>query len=120
MMYKAMLTNIVDMQSLACDVDPDDEQQVINLMAEFKAVGLIPILLPVYQVQRAHYEGKDWVEDLYKVPCTSFCSAALEASFRLAYEGSHEEHLTVLICSDKEHADHIATIVTRFHYGERT
>jgi hypothetical protein len=107
---ECMLTSIVDMSSLHCDLDADEE--TVQYMAKiFNQIGVIPFPLPVWQVSAANWQlGKGWTEAGYQLPSNQFLCNVLAAAFSLADQGLHVERLTVLICRNQKQAETIAKL----------
>jgi hypothetical protein len=109
MLIESMLTSIVDMESLYCDLDADEE--AVQYMAEgFDQIGVIPFPLPVWQVSTANYQGGEWTEAGYQLPSNQFLCNVLASAFSLAEQGLHVERLTVLVCRNQEQAETIAKL----------
>jgi hypothetical protein len=109
MLTDCMLTSIVDMESLVCDMEAD-EATVQDMAETFNQIGVIPFPLPVWQVSSAHYQGGEWLEAEYQLPSSPFLCNVLGAAFSLAEQGLHVERLTVLICPSQEQAEAIAKL----------
>jgi hypothetical protein len=114
---ECMLTSIVDMASLHCDLDADEEA-VQCMVKTFNLIGVIPFPIPVWQVSAANWQlGKGWTDEKYQLPSNQFLCNVLAAAFRLADQCLHVERLTVLICRNQEQAEAIAHLYAVWGMG---
>lgn len=114
---ECMLTSIVDMASLHCDLDADEEA-VQCMMKTFDLIGVIPFPIPVWQSSQARWDCfKGWTDEKYQLPSNQFLCNVLAAAFGLAEQGLHVERLTILVCRNQEQAEAIAHLYEFFRMG---
>jgi hypothetical protein len=100
---KCLLTNIVDLDSITCQVQPDPA--LVEIFQQHIAVmKCLPCLLPVWAVGF----------DAYELYPTETNASMLEAVRELAAHDYSPEMVTVYICPSKEHAAIMSSFIAEW------
>jgi hypothetical protein len=100
---KCLLTNIVDLDTIACEVEPD-RALVDMFQNHIAAMGCVPYLLPVWETGF----------DSYEVFPTETNASMLQAIGELAAEDFSPAMVTVYICPSKEHAAVMSSFIAEW------